>query len=214
MAFMLPDTPALIIFLGASLALILTPGQAMMYILSRGLGQGKRAGMVSAGGVVVGALMHTLLAALGVSAILAASAQAFLIMKYAGAAYLIFLGVQHLLSGGPASEKETESKRHTTGKLFLDGILANLLNPKLALFFLFFLPQFADPERGPVVLQILLLGLIYNSMVLLVQGTVGVLSGTAGDWIKGHTRFLRWQRRFTGSVLIALGAGLALTERP
>ena len=210
---MLPDTPALLIFIGASLAVIFTPGPAMMYIVSRGLGQGRQAGIISAGGVVVGAMMHTVFAALGVSAILAASAGAFVAMKYLGAAYLVYLGIKQFRAEPIASVSEAGSETTTRGRLFVEGVLANLLNPKLALFFLFFLPQFADPARGSVVLQILLLGLIYNFFVLLWQGTVGVVSGTAGDWLSGHSRFLRWQRRFTGSILIALGAGLALAPR-
>jgi len=132
---LLPDTTNLLIFLAASLTVILTPGPAMMYILSRGLGQGRQAGMVSAGGVVVGAMMHTVFAALGVSAILAASATAFTVMKYVGAAYLIYLGVRHLREKNalhaPQAKVETVSKE----KMFTEGMLVNLLNPKLALFF-------------------------------------------------------------------------------
>ena len=210
---MLPDTTNLLIFLAASLTVILTPGPAMMYILSRGLGQGRQAGMVSAGGVVVGAMMHTVFAALGVSAILAASATAFTVMKFVGAAYLIYLGIRHLRGENDLHSPQAKAETVSKGKMFVEGMLANLLNPKLALFFLFFLPQFADPKRGSVMLQILLLGLIYNFFVLVWQGTVGILSGSAGDWIKGHTRFLRWQRRFTGSLLITLGAGLAFARR-
>ena len=210
---MLPDTPTLLIFLGASLALILTPGPAMMYILSRGLGEGRRAGMVSACGVVTGAVMHTFLAALGVSAVVASSAAAFQVMKYLGAAYLVYLGIKHLRSADLEPAAAAARPSRSAIRLFVDGVLANLLNPKLAVFFLFFLPQFADPQRGSVVVQIILLGLIYNSIVLVVQGSVGLLSGTAGDWLRGHARFLRWQRRFTGSMFIALGAGLALAER-
>ena len=210
---MLPDTPTLLIFIGASLVVIFTPGPAMMYIVSRGLGQGRQAGIISAGGVVVGAMMHTVFAALGVSAVLAASAEAFVVMKYLGAAYLVYLGVKQFRAEPPSLAPGAAKETPPRGRLFVEGVLANLLNPKLALFFLFFLPQFADPARGPVVLQILLLGLIYNFFVLLWQGTVGVVSGTAGDWLRGHGRFLRWQRRFTGSMLIALGAGLALAPR-
>ena len=210
---MLPDLPNLIVFIGASLAVIFTPGQAMLYILSRGMGQGRTAGMISALGVVVGAVAHTFLAALGLSALLASSDVAFDVVRYVGAAYLIYLGLSHLLSRGLTEDVEGAANETSTGRLFIDGVLTNLLNPKLAIFFLFFLPQFADPARGSVVVQMILLGLIYNFFVLIVQGSVGVLSGTVGDWLRGHRRFLTWQRRATGSLLVALGVGLAFSRR-
>ena len=213
---MLPDLPSLIVFIGASLAVIFTPGQAMLYILSRGMGQGRTAGMISALGVVVGAVAHTFLAALGLSALLASSDVAFDVVRYVGAVYLIYLGLSHLLSKGLAEDVEgaaTAVPMVPAVRLFIDGVLANLLNPKLAIFFLFFLPQFADPARGSVVVQMILLGLIYNFFVLIVQGSVGVLSGTVGDWLRGHRRFLAWQRRATGSLLVALGIGLAFSRR-
>ena len=210
---MLPDIPNLIVFIGASLAVIFTPGQAMLYILSRGMGQGRTAGMISAFGVVVGAVAHTFLAALGLSALLASSDVAFDVVRFVGAAYLVYLGIAQLLSGGLTKDIEGVANEASTGRLFIDGVLANLLNPKLAIFFLFFLPQFADPARGSVVVQMILLGLIYNFFVLMVQGSVGILSGTVGDWLRGHRRFLAWQRRVTGSVLVALGVGLAFSRR-
>jgi threonine/homoserine/homoserine lactone efflux protein len=206
------DETNLVLFLTVSLALIATPGPDMIYVVARGVAQGRYAALVSAWGVCCGLAVHTTFAAVGLSALLAGSALAFSAVKYAGAAYLIYLGVMTIVRGGslaPSGEAGQGSPR----TLFLQGIASNVLNPKVAIFFLAFLPQFVSPASGSPVLQMLLLGAVFSLLGLLFLSGIALFSGTLGGWIGERPGFANALRWLTGSVLIALGLRLALPER-
>ena len=207
---MLPEFTTLTIFIVAAMVLLITPGPAVVYIVTRSIDQGRMAGIVSALGVGIGGLFHVAAAALGLSALLVSSALAFNLVKYLGAAYLIFLGVRKLLAREEGKQTDTlEQKR--LPRIFLQGVVVNLLNPKTALFFFAFLPQFIDVKRGAVSIQILLLGIIFVTMGICSDGTYAILAGTVGHWLKGNLRFLRAQRYFSGSVYILLGVVTAIS---
>ena len=207
----MPDTN-LLLFVTASLALIVVPGPDMIYVLTRGVSQGRAAGLVSAIGVCSGILVHTAFAAVGLSAILAQSALAFSVVKYAGAAYLFYLGVKTILNReGFAAPERAELARLRI--VFRQGVLSNVLNPKAALFFLAFLPQFVDPAAGAAGPQMVGLGLAFTLMGLAVLSAVALTSGVLGVRLRRSTSLagvLRWLR---GSVLVALGLRLAIPER-
>ena len=202
----------LILFLTASLALIVTPGPGNLYILTRGVTQGHKAALVSAGGMGLGATMHTAFATVGLSALLAQSATAFSVVKYAGAAYLVYLGARALLSkegfavprGAPPAP---------LAKIFFQSVATDVLNPKVALFFLAFLPQFVDPAAGNAAPQFLTLGLIFVSLGLVVDCGVALFAGSIGDWLRNETVWAGALRWFMGSVLVGLGLRLALERQ-
>lgn len=203
------DHSTLALFMGATLVFLLTPGPAVFYIVARSIDQGRTAGFVSTLGLNTGSLVHVAAAAFGVSAVLMSSVTAFNLVKYLGAGYLIYLGVRKLLV------REEEQTLHTRppqklSQIFSQGVLVSILNPKTALFFFAFLPQFVDPARGSVTAQILLLGGIFVGMAFMSDSFYAMLAGTLGQWLKGNVRYLRWQRYFTGSIYIALGLGAAL----
>ena len=204
------DGATLALFMGSALVLLLTPGPAVFYIVARSIDQGRVAGIVSTLGLNTATLFHVAAAAFGISAILMSSALAFNVVKYLGAAYLIFLGVRKLCV---REEEQTAAERppQKLSRVFGQGVLVNLLNPKTALFFFAFLPQFVDPARGSVAAQILFLGGIFLIMAFLSDSLFALLAGTIGQWLKGNLRFLRAQRYFTGGVYIALGIGTALS---
>ncbi len=204
------DSSTLALFMGTTLVFLLTPGPAVFYIVARSIDQGRAAGIVSTLGINTGTLVHVVAAAFGISAILMSSALAFNIVKYLGAAYLIFLGVRKLCGREEAQTAKARPPQKLS-RIFGQGVLVNLLNPKTALFFFAFLPQFVDPSRGSVVVQILLLGGIFVIMAFLSDSLYALLAGTMRQWLKGNVRFLRMQRYFTGSLYIALGVGAALS---
>lgn len=211
----MPDTPTLIVFLIAALALLVTPGPAVLYIVARSLDQGRLAGVVSTLGIGLGTLVHVLAAALGVSALLVSSALAFGLVKYLGAAYLIYLGLRKVMSRENAPLRDRPEPQHLS-RLFYQGILVNVLNPKTALFFFAFLPQFIDLGRGAVAGQILLLGVMFVVLGIFSDGLWAMLAGTVGHWLRGHAapskgRFLRGQRYLSGGIFIALGVTTALS---
>ena len=196
------------LFLGASLALLLTPGPAVMYIVARSIDQGRTAGIVSALGAGTGTLFHVAAAALGLSALLVSSALAFSVVKYLGAAYLIYLGVRKLLEHN--EPQQTESPQPATlWQIFRQGVIVNVLNPKTALFFFAFLPQFVT-NNGPVGAQILLLGSLFVLMGICTDSLYGLLAGTLGNWLRNSLAFARGQRYFAGGVYITLGITTAL----
>ncbi|MFZ0544777.1 MAG: LysE family translocator [Candidatus Promineifilaceae bacterium] len=206
------DTTQLLIFVAAGLALLLVPGPAVLYIVTRSIDQGRLAGLVSVLGVGVGTMFHVAAAALGLSALLVSSALLFNIVKLLGAGYLIYLGLRKLFVDEELAQPE-EVEPTTLGRIFYQGVLVNILNPKTALFFFAFLPQFADPARGAVALQIFILGVILVSMGLVTDGSYAVLAGTAGNWLKGNLRVLRAQRYFAGTVYVALGMVTAFSHK-
>jgi threonine/homoserine/homoserine lactone efflux protein len=207
----LPDWSNLGIFVAAALVLLVTPGPAVLYIVTRSVDQGRRAGLVSMLGVHVGTLAHVAAAAAGVSALLAASATAFSVVKYLGAAYLVYLGARRLLDRKPRSAA-TELQARPLRRAFLDGIVVNVLNPKTGLFFLAFLPQFADVVRGSVGAQILGLGLLFVMLGAVTDGLYAVSAGAAAQWLRGNPRFLAGERWISGSMYVGLGVAAALSS--
>jgi threonine/homoserine/homoserine lactone efflux protein len=215
MEMVIPGATNLGLFLSASLVLLLIPGPAVLYIVARSVEQGRRAGLVSILGIHTATLVNVLAAALGLSAVLASSALAFSVVKYAGAAYLIWLGVKKLLGSSEVADENVASRRHGFGRLFRDGFIVNLLNPKTALFFLAFLPQFVDPSRGHIAGQIISLGLLYTLLGLVSDGCYALAAATAGDWLKRSRAYAKAERCTTGILLVGLGitAALAGNER-
>jgi threonine/homoserine/homoserine lactone efflux protein len=213
---MLPDLSSLGVFVAAALVLLLTPGPAVLYIVARSIDQGRRAGLLSALGVHAGTLVHVGAAAVGLSALLAASAAAFSAVTYLGAGYLISLGVRRLLDRAPAAAPTARSARRLR-RAFLDGFVVNALNPKTALFFLAFLPQFVDGARGSVAGQILALGVLFVVLGLVTDGGYALTAGTAARWLRAHARLRQAAERWVaGSVYIGLGVAAALwgSHRP
>ena len=200
-----PHTAAL--FAAAALALLLIPGPAVLYIVTRSVTQGRRAGFVSVLGIHAGTLVHVAAAAFGLSAILVRSSAAFHAIKYAGAAYLIFLGIMKFRNAGSKSDAPP-APRESLGQIFRKGIAVSVLNPKSALFFFAFFPQFIDPT-GNVVAQTLTLGFIFLIMGMTSDSMYAIAAGSAGNWIRSR----RITEYVSGSVFIALGAITALSGR-
>ena len=203
------DWPRLSLFISVTLLLVFMPGPNTLYIIARSIQQGRRAGIVSSLGVQVGSLLHIAAAALGLSALLLSSALAFNAVKYAGAAYLIYLGLKTLLTKEEAGPAQAV-RQARLGRVFFQGVLVNLLNPKTALFFFAFLPQFIDPARGRVAVQIVSLGAILVLLGALSDTIYALAAGSVGNWLRGNLKFLRAQRYFAGSVYVGLGAVTAL----
>ena len=181
-----------LIFALATLMLNITPGNDMLYVATRSTSQGVKAGIVSALGIAGGCIVHLLAAVIGLSAIIANSALAFDIIKYAGAAYLIYLGVKSILSKQSKFSINNNVEKKSLSSLFWQGVLTNVLNPKVALFFLAFLPQFIDPDQGNTSLQILLLGLWFNFSGTVVNCVVALLFGKLGNWLADKQAFIKW----------------------
>jgi threonine/homoserine/homoserine lactone efflux protein len=198
------DPSTLALFMLASLALAVVPGPAVLYIVAQSIDQGRFAGLVSALGIGVGGLVHVVAATIGLSSLLASSATAFTVVKYAGAAYLILLGVRRLLTREQVGEEVLRPPRPHR-RLFLDGVVVNVLNPKTALFFLAFLPQFVDPGRGAATLQILLLGLIFVAIALCSDSLWALAAGMLGSWLRRSRWYLGVKRWVTGTVFVGLG---------
>ncbi|QIN79495.1 LysE family translocator [Rubrobacter marinus] len=201
-----------VLFLMASLVVIVAPGPDNVLVLTRGISQGRRAAMVSAAGASVGLVCHSLFAAAGLSALLAQSAVAFAVVKYAGAAYLIYLGARTLMSreGFAVSGGEGAVRLRS---VFAQGVVSNVMNPKIAVFFLAYLPQFADPASGGMAPQLLLLGLAFALCTWIVFSLLGYFSGALGDKLARRPRLADGLRWLTGGVFVALGLRLALPER-
>lgn len=200
------------LFITVSWALIIAPGPDMLYVITRGMTHGRRAGMLSALGVICGILVHTIAAALGLTLIFQTSALAFLVVKYLGAAYLIYLGIKSWRERNVFT-LQTSSPTVSSRQLFWQGVLSNVLNPKIAIFFLAFLPQFVDKSSDQVTLQLVTLGLTFAFLGLLFLVVVGYSSGTIGSWITRRPHVARFLGRLSGGILVALGVRLALTER-
>lgn len=208
----MPDGSTLLLFAGASLALLALPGPAVIYVVTRSLDQGRTAGIVSMLGVETGTFAYALAAAAGLTGLIAASVTAFTVVKYVGAAYLVYLGVRKLLE---RPEERQELLVAGRSRLFLNGALVQLLNPKIAIFFVAFLPQFVHSSRGPVAFQILVLGTIFTLLAILSDGAYVLLAGAVGGWLRTGRRTRSWLARFSGGVYIGLGLTAALSgSRP
>ena len=195
--------------MAAALILIVTPGPAVIYIVTRSVSQGWLAGLVSTLGIMLGGLVHVAASALGLSALLRSSAVAFELVRYAGAAYLVWLGVATLAGRREMSEPD-RARAASLRRVFWQGALVNILNPKTALFFLAFLPQFVDPARGSLTLQMALLGLLFVAMAFVSDGAWALLGAAARSWLARHAAFLHAQRYVAGSVYVSLGLATAL----
>jgi threonine/homoserine/homoserine lactone efflux protein len=205
MDIVIPGAANLGLFIGAALLLLVTPGPAVLYIVARSVEQGRLAGFVSDLGIHSATLVHVFAAALGLSALLASSALAFSIVKYAGAAYLIWLGLKKIFGRVEAADLDVKSKRHSYARLFRDGFIVNLLNPKTALFFLAFLPQFVDVSRGHIAEQIVFLGLLFTLLGFVSDGCYALAASAAGNWLKRSRSYLRIERYVSGVLFIGLG---------
>ena len=205
-----PGAASICLFLSAALVLLVVPGPAVLYIFARSVEQGRRAGFVSILGIHVATLVHVAAAALGLSALLASSALAFSIVKYAGAAYLIWLGLKKIF-GRAEPVGAISVKPHGHWRLFRDGLVVNLLNPKTALFFLAFLPQFVEVDRGHVAMQIAFLGILFAVLGSMTDGCYALAAGTMGNWLKRSPGYLKVERYVSGVLFIGLGLTAAFT---
>lgn len=208
---MIPAWSTLAVFAFAAWVLLVIPGPSVLYIVARSVDQGRAAGIVSALGVQAGSLVHIAAAALGLSAILMSSAEIFTVVKYLGAGYLIYLGVRKLMERQSFAALGS-MPRERLSRIFLQGVVVNVLNPKTALFFLAFLPQFIDPARGMVAGQILMLGLVFVTLGVLSDGMYALLAGSARHWIVGNRRMAQVQKFGTAGVFIGLGALTAFAK--
>lgn len=206
----MPDWSHLFIFITTALVIVLIPGPNTLYIVASSISGGRAAGIVSSLGVQFGTVFHIAASVFGLSALLASSETAFNLVKYAGAAYLIYLGIKTLLTGQKA-EIEAEAKPETFKRIFGHGAIVNLLNPKTALFFFAFLPQFVDEARGSITSQIILLGLILVVLGTLSDTIYALVAGSAGNFMRGNPKFLKIQKNFAGFIYLGLGAGTLLT---
>jgi len=205
----MPDTATFAVFAVAAVTLLVIPGPAVLYIVSRSVGQGRAAGLTSVCGIHVGSLLHVAAAALGLSALLVSSALAYDTVRYLGAAYLVWLGVQRLVArdedASPAG-----AARERLGRIFAQGVVVNVLNPKTALFFFAFLPQFVDAAAGAVPLQVAVLGATFVGLGLVTDSAYALLAATGAGFLRGRRRVARASRMVSGGVLVGLGVTTAL----
>jgi threonine/homoserine/homoserine lactone efflux protein len=201
----------IVLFIIAALGLLITPGPAVIYVVTRSISQGRNAGMASVLGIELASLFHSIAAAFGISAILYASSIAFSIIKYLGAAYLLYMGICILMSKTNLSASDND-KPLTFFQLFKKGFLVNLLNPKTALFFYAFLPQFIDPTYGSVVTQILLLGALFVFLATCTDSTYALVSSSIGKFLLKRSWFQKVQRYVTGGIYIILGLASATVD--
>lgn len=201
-----------LLFAFASLMLNITPGNDMIYVATRSINQGIKAGVISAIGVSLGCLVHMAASIFGLSSVIAQSALLFDIIKYAGALYLFYLGIKSIMSK-PTEYKFNDSVSADNKKVLLQGIVTNILNPKVALFFLAFLPQFVNFKTGNIPLQLTILGVWFNFSGTVVNVLVAITLGKMGNWLTNFPAFWKWQSKITGGVLCALGLRLAFASR-
>jgi threonine/homoserine/homoserine lactone efflux protein len=208
---MMLDPVRLAAFALASVTLITIPGPNLVYILTRSVSQGTRAGLVSAAGVETGTLVHVTAAALGLSSLVAASPVGFAVLRYAGAGYLAYLGVRTLVRS-PGLDLAGEAARRPLRRVYRDGAVVNLLNPKVALFFLAFLPQFVSPQTAPRP-QMMVLGAVFFVLALVLDTAYALAGGAVGGWSRRPRGHSSWQRYAVGGTYLSLGAYAALSGR-
>ncbi|GHO49554.1 LysE family translocator [Ktedonospora formicarum] len=206
----MPTLTTIALFVLTAAGLLIIPGPSVLYIVTRSAAQGRRAGLASVLGIEVAGLVHGLAAALGLSALLLTSALAFNIVKYVGAAYLIYLGLRTLFKRERKQEALAPAQK-SFAQIFLQGFLVDLLNPKTALFFYAFLPQFVDPARGSAIWQMLFFGLLFEVVGVITDGTYALLGSLAGRFLTTNRLYQRVQRYVTGSIYIGLGLTTAVT---
>ncbi|WP_040521880.1 LysE family translocator [Aliiglaciecola lipolytica] len=208
----MPSIETLIAFSIAAAIMSISPGPSNLYILARTMSDGHRSGVAAAGGMAIGSLIYVLLTALGLAAIFRYSPTAYTVLKLCGAAYLIFLGIQTIRASGAGNTSKPKVRIMGMSKVFKQSIVVELTNPKTALFFLAFLPQFVDPQLGQVALQLVILGLLYAILAFSSDLLVVLLSHNLGKWLSSHPLFIRWQDRVAGAILIGLGSYIAWQE--
>jgi threonine/homoserine/homoserine lactone efflux protein len=201
-----------LLFTVASLVLIITPGQDMILVMSRSITQGVAAGIATAGGVSVGLVGHTILATLGLGAILRTSEWLFFALKLVGAGYLVYLGIG-LVRTRNAVMVVQDSARRSLPRLFVDGALSNISNPKIAIFYFAFLPQFVLPGATRPTLAVFVLGLLFAALTFAIKGPVGFFAGLLSGWFRARPNALTWLYRSSGAILIGLGVRLAFERR-
>jgi threonine/homoserine/homoserine lactone efflux protein len=208
----MPDASALALFTVAAITLLVIPGPSVLYIVTRSVDQGRAAGLASVGGIHVGTLVHVAAAALGLSALLVSSATAYNAVRWLGAAYLVWLGVRRLLARDEevAAAAGQGAPRHGLGRVFAQGVVVNVLNPKTALFFFAFLPQFVDVTRGSVRLQVVVFGVAFVLLGLVSDGAYALLASTGAGWLRRRPGVAKASRVVSGGVLISLGVTTAL----
>ena len=206
----MPDSSTLALFALAAFALIVIPGPAVIYVLTQSVAHGRRAGLASVAGIATGALVHVIAAAVGLSSLLVSSAIAFNIAKYLGAAYLVYLGIRRIL-GRDGSIALIDAPPKPLRRLYRDGVVVNVLNPKVALFFFAFLPQFVEPELGRAWLQMMVLGAIFVAIGVVSDCTYALLGGTFGGVLKRSGMYVRFERYVSGAVFVGLGVVAAMT---
>jgi threonine/homoserine/homoserine lactone efflux protein len=207
----MPAPHTLLLFAPVALGLLVIPGPAVLYIVTRSIDQGRVAGLVSVLGIHTGSIVHVAAAAAGLSALLVSSAVAFSVVKYAGAAYLIVLGIRKLAGRDERREAVERSSPRSLRRIYVQGIVVNVLNPKTALFFLAFLPQFVDVDRGAVWSQMLVLGLTFMALGMISDGTYALVASRAGGWLRSSARFRTAQRYVSGGIYVGLGAVAAFS---
>ncbi|WP_411885466.1 LysE family translocator [Polaromonas sp. YR568] len=199
-------------FLLTALLITITPGPDNLMVLGLGMSKGRRLGMTFGLGCASGCLSHTVLAVIGVSAIVAASPTAFLLLKWAGGAYLVWLGVRAIRHAGAGTAAAANSREGTARELFAKGLAVNAINPKVVLFFLSFLPQFVDQAQGHVEWQLGILGLVFTAQAAVVFGLLGYFAGTIGAWLTRTPRAAAWLDRVAGAVFVGLGARMIVSR--
>jgi threonine/homoserine/homoserine lactone efflux protein len=207
----MPSPSILALYAATAVIVLLIPGPAVLYIVSQSVRQGRRAGIALVLGIHAGTLVQVLVAVLGGSYLLLSSALTFSVVKYLGAAYLVYLGVRKLLGRDEAPAPAADARPRSAARLFYQGMLVNVLNPKLALFFFAFLPQFVDPSRGAVPIQVATFGIVFVLIGLCTDGSYALVAGSVGPWLRGHARVLRGERYVVGTTFIGLGVAAALT---
>jgi threonine/homoserine/homoserine lactone efflux protein len=206
------DPATLITYVAIVLGFVFIPGPATLLTVARAASSGTKVGIATGSGIAAGDVVHTFMAIVGISALIAASATLFSVIKYAGAAYLFYLGIRAILEKAPA-DFVRRGPPIPAGRAFRQAILAEVLNPKTALFFLAFLPQFVRPENGSVALQLSVLGVLYVVLGLVSTVAYAVSAGRLGNFLRRNPAVLRWQGKVVGGIFCALGTHLALEQR-
>lgn len=199
-------------FLAAALLITITPGPDNLMVLGLGMSKGRRSGVAFGLGCAIGCLSHTVLAVIGVAAILAASPTTFTLLRWVGGAYLVWLGIQVLRNAGAGVTAAGQTREGSAWRLFGKGLLANAINPKVVLFFLSFLPQFVDPSRGQVEAQLGLLGTVFTAQAALVFGLLGWFAGSIGAWLNRTPPAGLWLDRIAGAVFVGLGVRMIFSR--
>jgi threonine/homoserine/homoserine lactone efflux protein len=208
----MPSIDVLITFVIAVVILVVSPGPSNLYIMARSMGQGYQAGFAAASGMALGSTLYVIATALGLAALFKYSPTAYILLKISGALYLLYLGIHYFRQAKVMDAEKPHLRRMQTMRIFRQSVIVELTNPKTALFFLAFLPQFVNAEAGNVSMQLLLLGLIYAVVGFISDVCVALLSTRVGKWLSSHPAFSFWQDRISGTILCGLGGAILFQE--